>query len=107
MLPFSVLPTPPRLAVRALNALLAREAWARERLARHSGKTARLAVGGFTAGLAVNTQGYSALDDGAVGHDVATNVEQAMLQQQHTRPGQERPTALGSATRQATGSGEG
>ncbi|CPP27491.1 Uncharacterized protein conserved in bacteria [Bordetella pertussis] len=47
MLPFAALPTLPRIAARALNALLERESWARDRLARHAGKTVRFALGGF------------------------------------------------------------
>ena len=46
MLPLPFLPTPSRL--QALNMLLKREDWARERLVRHAGKTVRFALGGFS-----------------------------------------------------------
>ena len=48
MLPLPFLPTPSRLATQALNMLLKREDWARERLVRHAGKTVRFALGGFS-----------------------------------------------------------
>ncbi|MBO9353384.1 hypothetical protein GG851_05215 [Bordetella petrii] len=91
MLPFSVLPTPPRLAVRALNALLAREAWARERLARHAGKTVRFALGGFAAGLAINSEGYADLADSAVVPDVTLTIDPAKFNPLRLLPGQEKP----------------
>ncbi|HYG44577.1 MAG TPA: SCP2 sterol-binding domain-containing protein, partial [Bordetella sp.] len=87
MLPFSLLPTPARLAVRALNALLAREAWARERLARHAGKTVRFALGGFTAGLAINSEGYADLADEAVVPDVTLTVDPAKFNPLRLLPG--------------------
>lgn len=91
MLPSSILPNPARLAVRALNALLAREAWARERLARHAGKTVRFAVGGFTAGLAVNSEGYADPADAAVVPDVILTVDPAKFNPLRLLPGQEKP----------------
>ena len=91
MLPFSLLPTPARLAVRALNALLAREAWARERLARHAGKTVRFALGGFTAGLAINSEGYADLADEAVVPDVTLTVDPAKFNPLRLLPGQDKP----------------
>ena len=48
MLPLPFLPTPSRLVTQALNMLLKREDWARERLVRHAGKTVRFALGGFS-----------------------------------------------------------
>jgi ubiquinone biosynthesis protein UbiJ len=42
----------------AVNHLLAREAWARQRLAPYAGKTARLAFSSFTMTLAVDPDGY-------------------------------------------------
>lgn len=74
MLPFSFLPTPARLAVGALNALLKREDWARERLARHAGKTVRFALGGFTLGLTIDSEGLAAQADAAVVPDVTLTV---------------------------------
>lgn len=48
MLP-AFLPHPVELAVRAFNALTAQEPWAREKLARHSGKRITLVAGGMRA----------------------------------------------------------
>lgn len=70
MLPFPALPTPTRIALRALNALLNREAWARERLSRHSGKTVRVALGGFGMALTIDSEGRLAEADPAVVPDV-------------------------------------
>ncbi|AOB32901.1 hypothetical protein AKI39_22405 [Bordetella sp. H567] len=70
MLPIPVLPDPGRPAVRALNALLRREDWARARLARHAGKTVRLAVGAFKLSLTIDSEGYADVADPAVVPDV-------------------------------------
>lgn len=91
MLPFSLLPTPSRLAVRTLNALLSREDWARERLARHAGKTVRFAVGGFVTGLAINSEGYADQADAAVVPDVTLTVDPAKFNPLGLLPGQTRP----------------
>lgn len=66
MLPFAALPTLPRIAARALNALLERESWARDRLARHAGKTARFALGGFALSLTIDSEGRVQEADSAV-----------------------------------------
>lgn len=79
MLPFSLLPTPSRMAVSALNALLKREDWARERLARHAGKTVRFALGGFTLGLTIDSEGLAAQADPAVVPDVTLTVSPEKL----------------------------
>lgn len=48
----------------AVNHLLARETWARERLAPYSGKTARLVFSSLTVTLAVQPEGYlNAVDE--------------------------------------------
>lgn len=91
MQPFPFLPTPARVAVRALNALLAREPWARERLERHAGKTVRFVLGGFTAGLAINSDGYADQADAAVVPDVTLTVDPAKFNPLRLLPGQERP----------------
>ncbi|OZI62631.1 ubiquinone biosynthesis accessory factor UbiJ [Bordetella genomosp. 11] len=70
MLPIPALPDPGRPAVRALNALLRREDWARARLTRHAGKTVRLAVGAFKLSLTIDSEGYADLADPAVVPDV-------------------------------------
>jgi ubiquinone biosynthesis protein UbiJ len=67
---FPVLPTPARLAAGALNALLRREDWARERLARHAGKTVRFAAGRLVVGFVIDTRGYTEVADAAVVPDV-------------------------------------
>lgn len=79
MLPFSFLPTPKRLAISALNALLRREDWARERLARHAGKTVRFAMGGFTLGLSIDSEGLADQADPAVVPDVTLTVSPEKL----------------------------
>ena len=94
MLPFSFLPTPSRLAVRALNGLLSREDWARERLSRHAGKTVRFAVGGFATGLAINSEGYADLADPAVLPDVTLTVDPAKFNPLGMLPGQQRPDVV-------------
>ncbi|WP_050877536.1 ubiquinone biosynthesis accessory factor UbiJ [Bordetella pertussis] len=66
MLPFAALPTLPRIAARALNALLERESWARDRLARHAGKTVRFALGGFALSLTIDSEGRVQEADSAV-----------------------------------------
>jgi len=58
------LPLPPplhpvRLAVRLLNAMLAREPWARERLARHAGKTVRFVLARLDVSLTVLSDGLT------------------------------------------------
>lgn len=56
MLP-AFLPHPAHLLARSVNALLEREPWARERLARHAGKTVRLRAGGFELAASVTDRG--------------------------------------------------
>jgi ubiquinone biosynthesis protein UbiJ len=66
-----------RLTVRALNALLRREDWARARLARHGGKTVRLVAGGFKLGLTIDSEGYADIADPAVVPDVTLTADPA------------------------------
>lgn len=77
MLPIPALPDPGRPAVRALNALLRREDWARARLVRHAGKTVRLAVGAFKLSLTIDSEGYADLADPAVVPDVTLTADPA------------------------------
>lgn len=51
------LPYPSVAAIRALDALLLREPWARERLRPHAGKTACLATGSMRLALTITPQG--------------------------------------------------
>lgn len=91
MLPFPFLPTPTRLAISALNALLRREDWARERLARHAGKTVRFAVGGFTLGLSIDSEGLADQADPAVVPDVTLTVAPEKLRLPRLGAGHEKP----------------
>ncbi|MGN6456671.1 MAG: ubiquinone biosynthesis accessory factor UbiJ [Achromobacter mucicolens] len=91
MLPFSFLPTPKRLAISALNALLRREDWARERLARHAGKTVRFAMGGFTLGLSIDSEGLADQADPAVVPDVTLTVSPEKLPLPRLGAGHEKP----------------
>jgi len=54
-------PHPAHVLLAALNALLAREPWARERLARHAGKTARFAWGRVTIDALISADGRVAV----------------------------------------------
>ncbi|CAM3391773.1 Ubiquinone biosynthesis accessory factor UbiJ [Bordetella sputigena] len=77
MLPIPALPDPGRPAVSALNALLRREEWARARLARHAGKTVRLAVGALKFSLTIDSEGHVDLADPAVVPDVTLTADPA------------------------------
>lgn len=63
-LPF--LPKPVQVPVSALNALLQREPWARERLAPHSGKAVRFIVGPGIVNLSIQGSGLVAVSDPAI-----------------------------------------
>ena len=78
-LPLPALPDPARIAGTALNALLKREAWARERLVRHAGKTARLVVGRFTTSLTFTSEGYTQPADAAIVPDVTVTLNAEKL----------------------------
>ena len=74
MLLFPALPTASRLLVYALNALLKREDWARERLLRHAGKTVRFALGRFMLSLTIDSEGYTDVADPSVAPDVTLSI---------------------------------
>jgi len=95
-LPF--LPAPPSLAARALNALLSREAWARERLARHAGKTVRLALGGLALSLTVASDGTLQAADPAVQPDVTLTVIPERITLDRLRPGPQAHDAFAEMT---------
>jgi ubiquinone biosynthesis protein UbiJ len=57
-----------------LNKLLQREAWARERLSRHSGKTARFIVGSFKTSLTIQAGGLVQASDTAIVPDVILTI---------------------------------
>ncbi len=63
-LPF--LPKPAQLPVSALNALLRREPWARERLEPHAGKSVRFIVGPGIVNLSIQGSGFVAASDPAI-----------------------------------------
>ncbi|MFC4279023.1 ubiquinone biosynthesis accessory factor UbiJ [Achromobacter aloeverae] len=75
MLPFPALPRPSRVLCGALNALLKREEWARDRLARHAGKTVRLSFSGFQLSLTVDAQGYADVAADAIVPDVTLTLD--------------------------------
>ncbi|WP_454692101.1 ubiquinone biosynthesis accessory factor UbiJ [Achromobacter aloeverae] len=77
MLPFPALPRPSRLLCGGLNALLKREEWARDRLARHAGKTVRFSFGRFELSLTVDAQGYAEVADAAIVPDVTLTLDSA------------------------------
>ncbi len=62
-----------------LNKLLRRESWARERLQRHTGKTVRFALAGWTANLAVQSDGSVQVSDPAIVPDVTLSVSSGKL----------------------------
>ena len=66
----SFLPPVSRFAAGALNALLGREPWAGERLARHAGKTVRFAWGQQRLSLTIDSDGKVAPADEAIVPDV-------------------------------------
>jgi len=73
-LPFSP-PHPAGLALRALNALLRREDWARRRLAAHAGKTLRLSAGGpLSLQAAISSEGLLHVSDAAIVPDVVVSL---------------------------------
>lgn len=65
----------------ALNKLLRREDWARDRLARHAGKTVRFKVGGVTLGLALQSSGFVEAGNAAVAPDVTLTIPAGKLAQ--------------------------
>ena len=74
MLPIPSFLAPASLCARVLNALLAREDWARERLERHAGKTVRFVLGKLVVGLAVDADGGVRASDPAIVPDVTLTV---------------------------------
>ncbi|MDQ8033390.1 MAG: SCP2 sterol-binding domain-containing protein [Bordetella sp.] len=89
--PLSVLPPPSRLVVRLLNALLAREPWARERLQRHAGKTVRFALGGFALSLTIASDGQVDVADAAVVADVTLSGVPERMSLARLLPGSAKP----------------
>ena len=71
----SFLPPASRFAAGALNALLGREPWAGERLARHAGKTVRFAWGRQRLSLTIDSEGKVAPADEAIVPDVTLTLQ--------------------------------
>jgi ubiquinone biosynthesis protein UbiJ len=71
---FPILPAASRLVSYALNTLLKREDWARERLQRHAGKTVRCALGTSGLALTIDSEGYTDVADSAVVPDVVLSI---------------------------------
>ncbi|MFT0545708.1 SCP2 domain-containing protein [Allopusillimonas ginsengisoli] len=66
MFSLPLLTKPAQMPVSALNALLEREAWARERLASHSGKAVRFIVGPGVLNLSILGSGLVTASDPAI-----------------------------------------
>ena len=65
---------PVRLIAAAFNLLTAQQPWAAERLARHAGKTIRIALGAFAVTLTIDVEGHLTQSDDAVVPDVTLEV---------------------------------
>jgi ubiquinone biosynthesis protein UbiJ len=74
MLPIPSFLAPAAVGAHALNALLAREDWARERLTRHAGKTVRFVVGHLSVGFAIVSDGRVSASDPSVVPDVTLTI---------------------------------
>jgi ubiquinone biosynthesis protein UbiJ len=81
MFPIPSFLAPAAVGARALNQLLRREEWARDRLARHSGKTVRFSAGRYAVGLSIQADGHVAASDPAVVPDVTLAVPEGRLGQ--------------------------
>lgn len=75
----SFLPSASRLAAGALNALLVRESWAGERLARHAGKTVRFVWGAQRLSLTIVNDGKVSEADEAIMPDVTLTLQSDKL----------------------------
>lgn len=73
------LPEPAEVATRAVNALLTREQWACDRLARHAGKTVRLAWRRSIVGLTIGSDGRVQPADVAIIPDVTVTVDDTRM----------------------------
>jgi len=79
LFPLPLPPSPAHLVLRFLNTLLAREAWARERLAKHAGKTARFVLARRDLSLTVLPDGQLALAAADAHADVVLTVKTESL----------------------------
>ncbi|OWT75680.1 hypothetical protein CEY04_19220 [Achromobacter sp. HZ28] len=101
MLPFPALPRPSRLLCSALNALLKREEWARDRLARHAGKTVRFSFGRMQLALTVDVQGYADVADDAIVPDVTLTLDSGKFSLARLLGGEGKALARASARERA------
>src|SRR3546814_310359 len=74
MLPIPSFLAPASVFARVLNALLARERWAGERLSRHAGKTMRFVLGSLVLGFTVNADGSVQACDPAIVPDTTLTI---------------------------------
>lgn len=81
MLAFPTFPAPASVCARLLNSLLRREDWARERLARHAGKSVRFVAGPWRVGLAIRADGQVDASDPAIVPDVTLTLPGENLSQ--------------------------
>lgn len=70
MFPIPSFLAPATVCAGALNKLLQREPWARERLARHAGKTVRFVAGSWVVGFSLQANGLVQASDPAIVPDV-------------------------------------
>lgn len=74
MLPIPSFLAPATVCAGALNKLLQREPWARERLARHAGKTVRFVAGSWVVGFSLQASGLVQASDPAIVPDVTLTI---------------------------------
>lgn len=85
---------PTAVLVRALNAVLAREPWAQQRLAQYAGRTVFLKVGALQLPLALTHAATLVLTDGSETADVQLTIEANKLKALPTVLAQSDPEAL-------------
>lgn len=81
MLAFPPLPAPASVCARLLNSLLRREDWAKERLARHAGKSVRFVATPWQISLAIGAEGLVQASDSAIVPDVTLTLPGEKLAQ--------------------------
>lgn len=79
MFPLPAFLAPSSVYARLLNSLLRREDWARDRLARYSGKTVRFVVGGVQVGLLIQSDGLVQAANAANVPDVTLTIAASKL----------------------------
>jgi len=79
MFPLPPFLEPSAVYARALNQLLRREDWARDRLSRHAGKSVRFKVGGLVLGLTLQSSGFVEAGNAAVAPDVILTIPAGRL----------------------------